>query len=231
MKEEIRVTVREQDGTISYHIPKDDFTASAAFDRTFYEETGGEYVRAYPATLMFGHDLRSLERRYTALVNREYFGTKSAGAVDRALEWLCDTHATHGIRWWLTGSAALYARGIDLLPHDVDVMTYRSEIEKVRTAVWERIAEPFHHVSGWVVKGFGVIDCGCRVDYAFEPEEYVDGRGLCDFGPYAEAHLEEIVWHGRKLLVPEVRLHIRPNQVRNRTRVVQAIEDYLGQKS
>jgi hypothetical protein len=231
MKEEIRVVVRERDGTISYHIRKDGFTSSEAFDRTFYEEIEGEYVRKYPATLMFGHDLPGLERRYGAFVNREYSEGKTAEAVDRVLEWICDTHEAHGIRWWLTGSAALYVRGIDLLPHDVDVMTYLTEIEKVRAAVWDHIVEPFHHVRGWVVKGFGVIDYGYRVDYAFEPEEYVDGRGLCDFGPYAEAHLEEIVWHGRKIRVPEIRLHLRPNQVRNRTQVVQAIEDYLARNA
>jgi len=82
-------------------------------------------------------------------------------------------------------------------------------------------------VSDWVVKGFGVIDRGVRVDYAFEPESWVDGQGIVDFGPYAEKHLEEVRWRGRVLRVPEVTTHLWPNETRNRSDRVALIRAYL----
>jgi hypothetical protein len=91
------------------------------------------------------------------------------------------------------------------------------------------IVEPFHHVTDWVVKGFGVVDYGIRLDFAFEPEDWVDGRGPADFGPYAQAHLETVQWQGFAVQVPPVELHIAPNQARGRHDRVQLIYNYLNQ--
>jgi hypothetical protein len=226
----ISVAVENVDGSLIYKIEKNEFTASEKFDKIFYIEKDFEYIRTYPNTLMFRHDEHAIGKKYEQYVNREYFQRKDTTEIDKAIEWVCDTHAEHNIKWWLTGSSALYVRGLNIIPHDVDVMTYFSEKEKIAAAVFNNIIEPFHFVSGWVVKGFGVVDYGCRIDYAFEPENYVDANGYCDFGPYAENHLEEIIWHGRKIFIPDVNLHIMPNVNRNRMNVVNAINDYIENK-
>jgi hypothetical protein len=131
------------------------------------------------------------------------------------------------VRWWLAGSGALYVRGLKVKPHDLDVMTYKTEIEALRELVLPHTVEPFHHVTGWVVRGFGVVNYRYRIDFAFEPEDWVDGQGPLDFGPYAEAHIELVNWHGHEILVPPIELHIAPNEARGRQERVALIREYL----
>lgn len=78
-----------------------------------------------------------------------------------------------------------------------------------------------------MVRGFGVVDLGYRVDYAFDPELWVDKPEPVDFGPDAAAHTREITWHGRKIRVPPLELHLPANRVRGRASVVAQIEARL----
>ncbi|MBU0936014.1 MAG: hypothetical protein KKI09_15205 [Spirochaetes bacterium] len=228
----IDVSITKSNGSIIYRIKENSFTASDAFDKTFYEKDKDSYIRIYQSKLMFEHDIEKLNKNYNVFINREYFGFKSIDLIDTALEWICDIHKENNIKWWLVGSAALYIRGINLIPHDLDIMTYLSEINKIKNLVKDVIIEPFHHVTDWATKGFGVIDKNVRIDYAFEPVDNVDLQyGQCDFGNYAEQNLEAFEWHGRKILIPPVHLHIMPNENRNRTERVKMIKDYIRNNS
>jgi len=195
----------------------------------FYALKDGVWTKGYPkAALMFPQDLAQMERNHNAFLETELHQEKRTPAdLEAALEWVCAECQQRGIRWWLTGSGALYARGLAIKPHDLDVMTFKNEIEKIRPMVSPYIVEPFHHVTGWVVKGFGVVDYRYRLDFAFEPEEWVDGQGPVDFGPHAQAHLETIVWRGYEILVPPIELQIGPNEARGRHERVALIREYL----
>ena len=195
----------------------------------FYALQDGVWTKGIPKDrLMFPQDLAQMERNHNAYLETELHQEKRTPAnLEAALEWVCAEGQRRGIRWWLTGSGALYARGLAVKPHDLDVMTFKSEIEKIRELVGPYIVEPFHHVTGWVVKGFGVVDYRYRLDFAFEPEEWVDGQGPVDFGPYAQAHLEPIVWRGYKILVPPIELQIMPNEARRRHERVALIREYI----
>lgn len=200
----------------------------------FYSlDKDGIYRKGYPKNaLMFPQDLAQMTQNHNAYLPDELNQERrSLAGLDAALEWVCDECERRGIRWWLVGSGALYARGIALKPHDLDVMTYKSEIEKIREMVAPYIVEPFHHVHGWVVKGFGVVDYHYRIDFAFEPEDWVDGQGPVDFGPYAQARVEPILWRGRTILVPPLALQIAPNQARGRSERVALIQEYIAHKS
>lgn len=192
----------------------------------FERDENGLYRRIYPASLMFDHDGRLLETNYNnyLLDKEKNINKNDRNIIDNAIEWICSVHENNGIKWWLAGSAALYVRGIDVLPHDIDVMTYKTEITKLKKSVENYISEPFHHVTNWVVKGFGVIYRQYRIDYAFEPEEWVDGNGYVDFGLYAQSHLEEIKWNDHTILVPPLELHIKSNLDRGRIEIVNKIK-------
>ncbi|MBN1409726.1 MAG: hypothetical protein JW969_02705, partial [Spirochaetales bacterium] len=148
--------------------------------------------------------------------------------LDASLQWLTEGLKRRKVKWWLAGSGALYVRGLEVKPHDLDVMTYKTGIEAIRRMVSPYIVEPFHHVNGWVVKGFGVVHYRTRIDFAFEPEDWVDDNGPVDFGPHAQSHLEKVVWHGHEILVPPVELHIAPNEARGRHDRVALIKNYMS---
>jgi hypothetical protein len=215
---------------IVYTVREREAVSDETLQGMFYALKDGRWSKGYPqSALMFPHDLAQMEQNYNAYLPDElHQENRTLAALDAALEWVCDECQRRGIRWWLAGSGALYARGLAVKPHDLDVMTFKTEIEKIREMVTPYIVEPFHHVTGWVVKGFGVVNYRYRLDFAFEPEDWVDGQGPVDFGPYAQAHLETVNWHGYKILLPPIELHIASNEARGRQERVKLIREYLA---
>lgn len=134
------------------------------------------------------------------------------------------------IDWWLTGSCATCVRGINIEPHDVDIMLNSKDIDKIKNIFRDYIVEPIIDSKGWVVDYFGVLFMGARIDLAFDPAEWVDSQGKADFGPYASNHLEEIVWKGNIIKVPPIELQLDANRNRERFDRVKAIEDFLKNK-
>jgi hypothetical protein len=225
----MRASVRDHGDEIRFVVEDADAATAALLRAQFYPEVDGRFEKRFRRDdLLFPHDFRAIEARWARYLREAPGRGVTPDAVDRALAWTADRHAEAGIDWWLTGSAALYARGIDLLPHDIDVMTYLRQAATLGSVVAPSIVEPFQRVSDWVVKGFGVIDRGVRVDVAFEPEAWVDGQGVVDLGPYAERHLEEIVWRGRTLRVPPLATHLWPNEARGRHDRVALIRAAMG---
>jgi hypothetical protein len=225
----MRASVRDHGDEIRFVVEDADAKTAALLRAQFYAEADGRFEKRFRhSDLLFAHDFRAIEARWLRYLREAPGRAVTPDAVDRALAWTADRHAEAGIDWWLTGSAALYARGLDLLPHDIDAMTYLRHAAAIGSVVAPSIIEPFHRVTDWVVKGFGVVDRGVRIDVAFEPEAWVDGQGIVDFGPYAERHLEEIVWRGRTLRVPELGTHLWPNEARGRLDRVALIRAAMG---
>lgn len=195
----------------------------------YYSKVGDHYEKSYPiGKLMFKHDFNKIEKRYNVYIESETEPRKSNVKLENTLLWIISEHEKNGVKWWLTGSTALYVRGIKTQPHDIDIMTYKTEIPKIQKIVNPYIVEPFHHVEKWVVKGFGVAYKEYRIDYAFEPEDWVDKNGNVDFGPNAEKTLEEIEWKGHIIKIPGIESQIRSNEVRNRIEIVERIKEYIN---
>jgi len=226
----MKVHITETEENVEYRVLERESVSDETLTGMFYALKDGVWSKGYPKkAFMFAQDLALMEKNYNVYVVDElHQERRSLADLDAALEWLCAEFERRGVRWWLVGSAALYARGLAVKPHDIDVMTYKTEIEKIREMVAPYTVEPFHHVNGWVVKGFGVVNYRYRIDFAFEPEEWVDGQGPVDFGPYAQEHIEPIVWHGHEILVPPIELQIAPNEARGRHDRAELIREYLG---
>ena len=226
----MKVHITETEENVEYRVLERESVSDETLTGMFYALKDGVWSKGYPKkALMFEQDPALMEKNYNVYVVDElHQERRSLADLDAALEWLCAEFERRGVRWWLVGSAALYARGLAVKPHDIDVMTYKTEIEKICDMVAPYTVEPFHHVNGWVVKGFGVVNYRYRIDFAFEPEEWVDGQGPVDFGPYAQEHIEPIVWHGHEILVPPIELQIAPNEARGRHDRAELIREYLG---
>lgn len=229
----MNVKITETPESIEYTVIDPGSATEAMLTGMFYQCKDGRYSKSYPRDrLMFMHDVRQMERNYNAFIARELQPeNRPIEDLRLALQWIAAEFQHAQIAWWLTGSAALYVRGIAVHPHDVDVMTFKTEIEKVRNAVFPHIVEPFHHVQDWVVKGFGVVDYHYRIDIAFEPEDWVDGQGSLDFGPYAQQHLETVRWERFSIKVPPLTLHLRSNELRGRQDRVEQISRYIQKNS
>ena len=228
----MKIQIHQTPEAIEFHAIERSDVSDETLQSMFYALQGVVWKKAYPkAALMFAQDLALMEKNHNAFIETELHQERRTLAdLDAALEWLCLEFERCGVRWWLVGSGALYARGLAVKPHDLDVMLEKDDIEKIRAMVAPYIVEPFHYVSGWVVKGFGVVDYRYRIDFAFEPEDWVDGQGPVDFGPYARERVEPVTWRGHEILVPPVELQIAPNEARDRHERVALIREYMQKR-
>lgn len=229
----MKIQICETEEQVQFRVIECEGLSDETLQAMFYGLQAGVWSKSYPrAALMFPQDLARMEANFNAYIESELHQERRTLAdLDAALEWLCAEFERRGVRWWLVGSGALYARGLAVKPHDLDVMLEKVEIEKIREMVTPYIVEPFHHVKGWVVKGFGVVDYRYRIDFAFEPEEWVDGQGPVDFGPYARERVEPVTWRGHEILVPPIELQIAPNEARGRSERVEMIRQYLASRA
>jgi hypothetical protein len=220
----MRFAIRETADSIEYVLLDRGSITDEQLSEMFYTQENGVYLRRYAKqNLMFRHDFAAIEVNYNRHQAAALGGGFTAAQMEAALAWTIDSLNSNGIKWWLTGRAALFARGLDVSPHDIDIMTWKTEISSIELAFGRHIIEPFEHTSGWVLKGFGVIDRDFRIDIAFEPEADADADGVLDFGPYAESHLENIRWRGHQIRVPPLKAQLLSNDRRKRTKVVELI--------
>src|SRR6056297_885270 len=134
----------------------------------------------------------------------------------------------YDIDWWLTGSCALKIRGIDIYPHNVDIMLNSEDIEKINELFVDNIIWPISDTNGWIVKYFGVIFLNGQIDLAFDPQDFADDPEPVDFGPYAKKHLEIIRWNNYDIKVPPLELQLKSNKLRRRKKRVEKIQEFLG---
>ncbi|ERJ11397.1 nucleotidyltransferase family protein [Haloplasma contractile] len=195
-----------------------------------FEEKNHLLIKSYNKnTFMYAQDKEMLEKNFRSCLQEVVNHTLGKTTMDweKSLEVIACRMEKNNIKWWLAGSAACAIRGINIIPKDIDVMTYKTEIKKIEKGFKDTTIEPFHYVTDWFVKGFGVVYLKGRVDIAFEPEESSDADQKVDFGCYAMNNLEVVEWKGYSIYVPPVELHIYPNKARGRNDRVKKIEEYM----
>lgn len=146
---------------------------------------------------------------------------------EQALEVFCRRMAGSGIDWWLTGSCAACIRGVDLAPHDVDIMMDSRDCDRMIALFHGDWFEPLRDTSGWVTKDFGVLFLHARIDIAGDPRPDIDMPNPVDFGLYAQAHLEMVDWRGFRIAVPPLNLQRDVNRRRGRIERAEKIEAML----
>lgn len=214
---------------VVYRLSDYDPVYETAFQMCFYDRDSEGFFKRFP-----------LSYPYTAQVMK-CFSEKAHLMFDQllyrvpvpwesALELFCYRVRGSELSWWLTGSCAACIRGIDMNPHDVDIMIDSRHCRLVEELFAEEIIEPLRDTSGWVTRDFGVLFLTARVDIASDPSPSLDIPYPVDCGQYALSHLEEVVWRGYTIKVPPVELHLEANRRRSRTERVNKILAYMDQQ-
>jgi hypothetical protein len=164
-----------------------------------FARRGAVFVRSFPgdapyaaaAASRFEHEAPAMVRQAAAL---------DAADWETALELLLG----HGGDWWLAGSAALAARGLDVAPRDVDVIAGVDECERLAELLQDVLVEPLVD-GGFLGERWFRAFAGARIECVGGVRaEHADG----DFGAAAEARLDTIEWRGRALRVPPLDLQL-----------------------
>lgn len=196
------------------------------FDMCFYEKCGDYYTKKFSRHI---GNIGQIKAYYSdnAAIMFDQLGYFSPVPWEKALYEFAERIDGKGIDWWLTGSCASCIRGMDLNPHDVDIMVDSKCLGKIEEIFSDCIIEPIVDTQGWLTKDFGVLFLYARIDIASAPVDALDIPFPVDCGPYAREHLEEIIWNGFKIKVPPVDLQLYVNRKRNRHERVEKIKCFI----
>ena len=226
----MKTTTAEEADDVLFIVSEFPAEFKKVFEDAYYSLEKGSYVKRFP------RDTPNISRIRDNWVNfaGEMFSQMGRIRIVRweeALLGFIERIRDSSIDWWLTGSCATCIRGIDIQPHDVDIMLHSEDIAKVNTLFLDCIVEPIRSSKGWVVANFGVLFMGARIDLAFDPEGFVDSPEPADFGPYAMKNLEVVTWKGQRIKAPPLELQRQVNRRRGRDDRVAAIEQYTINRS
>jgi len=205
-----------------------DFSSSIeeALRMCFYQKEGNSYVKNFPASTphldkIMAHYAKYAEEMFLQLVYQRPIPWEKG-----LLEFLKRVRNSD-VDWWLTGSCAACIRGINLNPHDIDIIVDSRSVEMINTLFQDDIIEPIIDTNGWLTKDFGVLFIHCRIDIASDPQSSLDEPEPADCGPYAKSKLETINWNGYEVRIPPIELQLNVNKKRQRNERVKLIEAYM----
>ena len=220
----MKLFTEEADGKVCFRITEFDPKYLPVFRACYYQEYESGFYKAYPASYPGMEHIREnfVHNGQTMFDQLGYF---APNPWEKGFIAFIERVAGHPINWWLTGSCAVCLRGIPLQPHDVDIMVDCADIPIMREIFQDDTLEPILNTNGWVTKDFGVLFLDCRIDVASDPADYVDNPEPVDFGHYAKAHLETVMWQGHAVRIPPLELSIAVNKKRERWDRVKLMED------
>ncbi len=193
----------------------------------FYQNDGRGYIKKYPKNTKY---LDKMKQRYSqnAQLMFDQLGYFSVVPWKIGLKKFCSMVQGSSINWWLTGSCATCIRGIELNPHDIDIMIDSKSVAEITELFKDYLIEPIVSTNGWLTKDFGVIFMDVRIDIASDPAPILDEPEPVDCGPYALKNLEIIYWNGFQIKVPPLDLQLNVNRKRGRKDRVEKIEEFLN---
>ena len=126
--------------------------------------------------------------------------------------------------WWLTGSAALALRAVDVAPRDLDLVASAADARALAERLADILVEPLGSSDDWVAQHFGRAFGPARIEWVGGVRESVDEPEPTDLGPYAAARLEAATWRGHTIRVPPLGLQLATARQRRLVHRVAAIE-------
>lgn len=108
-------------------------------------------------------------------------------------------------KWWLSGSAALAVRGIDISPRDLDFAV--TDARALEELVKDASVEPVTRMSEWVAEWFGRAFLGALVEWVSDVRHPIVDRNGLEQGDEAASRLEAVQWEDH--LVPVTPLDLQ----------------------
>jgi hypothetical protein len=187
---------------------------------------GGEFARWFPPN---APDLDRVYRNFEQHIEELLEQTARQRPVpwEDALSELAARLEGAAIDWFVSGSAALAIRGIDVVPRDIDFVT--TNHPRVAAALGDALIEPPLYDSDrhWIAAWFGRAYLGARVEWVAEVyPEYDDWGAPNEIGPTAARRLERVRWNRRSLLLAPLDLQLAVNEKRGLDDRVAAIRRF-----
>jgi hypothetical protein len=217
-------TIRKTEGKESRFIMAD---LEPAYEKVLqdlqYPRSEDGFGRAFPA------DTPHLDRIYLNFQRyAEEMLLQAAGVRpvpwEQALTAFLQIVEHQNIDWWLTGSAALSVRGVDIVPHDFDLVVDDAGAQRLGELLLPYVYEPVVPVHDWICNWFGRAFLYARFEWVGGVRASMDEHGVSDAGPTAARRLETVIWHGKEVRLPPLDLQLDVSERRGLTERVEMIQ-------
>lgn len=226
----MKIKFENVDDYTIYRIYDFDIKYEKILQSCFYEKINNGYIKKYPRNSKY---IKKMKKRYHKYAHTMFdqvgYFTNIPWKV--GLKKFCSMVKDTTIDWWLTGSCASCIRGINLDPHDIDIMIDSKSTSIVTEIFKDFLIEPIVDTNGWLTKEFGVIFMDVRIDIASDPVASLDNPIPLDCGQYAKNNLEIIEWEGYKIKIPLLQLQLNANEKRGRLYRIKKISEFIKNKT
>ena len=221
-------TIRRTEGTQTYFIIAD---VEPAYEQVLrdllYPQSEDGFGRAFPT------HTPNLDRIY---LNFERYAEEmllQAARVhpvpwEEALTAFLRIVEHQNIDWWLTGSAALSVRGIDIEPRDFDLVVDDVGAQRLGELLMAHVYEPVVPVQDWICNWFGRAFLYARFEWVGGVNESIEQYGVSDAGPTAASRLETVIWHGKEIRLPPLDLQLEMSERRGLTERAEMIRRFVS---
>ena len=220
------ITAFKSEGTNAYFIIRELKREyhDAAKD-LYYNSYGDGFAKKFPAdTPNLNHIYHNFE------LNAEEMILQTAmvhlAPWEKALKTFLSLVEDQNIDWWLTGSAALAVRGINILPRDIDLIVAEADCVRLGELLADYLVEPVIRNVGWIANWCGRTFINARLEWVSGVIDRVDTPNVSGFGPTATKMLEVVKWSGAKIRVPPVELQLQVSERRGLNERVKKIKLY-----
>jgi len=141
------------------------------------------------------------------------------GCLDwkKALSIIAEKFAENNIEWYVFGSVSDALRGINIIPHDLDIIVHTKDFFKVKNIFQHCVVEPFmDYKNNWIVRYFGRIAL---------LNSYIDVVAAENLN--ADNHTyDKISWNGYTILIELFENRYNLELKRNRPDRIKAMDEY-----
>lgn len=226
----MRFTFEENNDYIVFKVNDFKSKYESVLENSYYTLNNDTYIKKYDKSWINTTNIDSIKANYLNNAEEMFMQMnyeKPTPWEDVLMSFIRKVRGKD-IDWWLTGSCALCVRGINVNPHDIDIMLHGKDINKIMEIFEDDMIEPLCNSEGWVTKHFAVLFLKARIDLAFDPQECLDISEPSDSGPFAMENLKKVYWRGETISVPPLYLQLNNNKSRGRLDRVKSIENFLN---
>lgn len=186
----------------------------------WFEPRDRGYVKAYPRDMhgagVTEADKQAVRRNFARLGPAMFAGEFDWSAV---LESIAVRFRDNGVEWYLIGSASEAVLGVNISPHDLDIIVRPEDFFRVRDLFAECVVEPFVDNQGaWLVRYFGRLCVGgAMVDIAADEKMNPD-----------QHRYDRVSWRSYDVFVEPLTARYLVEIERRREDRIRAIEAYMN---
>lgn len=194
-------------------------------DQYWTQTDEGKFIKVYPMDTNWD-DAWYLNQEYKeAVINN--FARLGKSWIEGKFDWknvlslLARMFKENEIEWYIIGSASEAVLGVDINPHDLDIVVHTSDFYKVKDLTREYVIEPLVDNKGnWLVRYFGKLCVdGASVDIAADDNLNIEN---------SREHYDRVSWNGYEVFITPLRERYEVEIQRDRKDRIKAIETYIN---